>query len=72
MHRYSVKYLSRDGYPTSRVIYAKNSRAARRIAEEAGCNDILGVRRAGFNPVPIVMILIVLVGVVIGVYVKCD
>ena len=48
LHRYSVRYLERDGYSATRFFFAGNKAEARRLAEENGCNDIMKVRRAGF------------------------
>ena len=63
MHRYSVKYIARDGYPDSVTVLAKSKGEARRNAEERGCEDILKVRRIGFPVATIVVVVLALAGI---------
>ena len=45
MHTYSVKYIKREGHAAEIVVSAKNHDEAKRVASDAGCEDIISVRR---------------------------
>lgn len=68
MHRYSVRYIERDGAIDERHVLAKNKAEARRIAEAEGCEDILKVRHDGFSLVPVLVVLLVVAALVATAY----
>lgn len=65
MHRYSVRYIEREGNTGKITVVANSKGETRRIAEERGCDDILKVRRIGW---PIGMIIVILLLVAVAVY----
>ena len=48
MHTYSVKYIKRKGHAAEIVVSAKNHDEAKRMASDAGCEDIISVRRVSY------------------------
>ena len=45
VHTYSVKYIKREGHAAEIVVSAKDHDEAKRVASDAGCEDIISVRR---------------------------
>ena len=69
MHRYSVRYIERDGAVDERHVLAKNKAEARRIAEAEGCEDILRIRHDGFSFVPVLFVVLIVAALVATAYV---
>ena len=61
LSKYSVKYIRRDGHSDSVSIKAGSKGEAKKIAEERGYEDILGVNRAEFTFTPIAVAALVVV-----------
>ena len=68
MHRYSVRYIERDGAIVERHVLAKDKADARRIAEKGGCEDILKVKHDGFSFVPVLVVALVVATLVASAY----
>ena len=67
MHRYSVKYIEREGNFARRIVIAVSKGEAKRIAADQGCEDIISVKRAGFpwNTLLVVSAVVVIIGLII-------
>ena len=61
MHRYLVRYISRDGHFAKTTVLAKSKGEARRCAADLGCEDIFKVRRIGLPYTPVVLLALIVV-----------
>lgn len=66
MQRYSVKYIKRDGHVTEMTVRARDHHEAKRLASDAGCEDIIGVRAAGYSLSPVVVVLLIVAVLVVA------
>ena len=68
MQRYSVKYIKRDGHVTEMTVRARDHHEAKRLASDAGCEDIVGVQAVRPSlPTAFVVLLVVAVLTLVGV-----
>ncbi|MBR3221722.1 MAG: hypothetical protein IKF72_05755 [Kiritimatiellae bacterium] len=65
LHSYNVKYIERDGHVAVRIVMASRKAEARQKASDAGCDDILSVRRANFFHRNLIRLLVIVVIAVI-------
>lgn len=59
MRSYSVKYIRRDGSTTEMTVRARDHHEAKRLAADAGCEDIISVRPASASLSPVVIVLLI-------------
>ena len=62
MHRYSVKYIKRDGHATEMTVRARDHHEAKRLASDAGCEDIISIQVIRSSLPPVVVVLLVVAG----------
>ena len=59
VRKYSVKYIKRDGHVTEMTVRARDHHEAKRLASDAGCEDIISVQVVRSSLSPVVVILLV-------------
>ena len=66
MRKYSVKYIKRDGHVTEMTVRARDHHEAKRLASNAGCEDIVGIQavRSSLSPVVVVLLVVAVLTVV--------
>ena len=62
VRKYSVKYIKRDGHVTEMTVRARDHHEAKRLASDAGCEDIISVQivRSSLSPVVVILLVVVL------------